>query len=106
MDTRTEYLLIQGMSCATCVRTITTSLEGLDGVSGVTVNFAADEATVRYDPELVSLAETYDAVTDAGYQAVRESVTVGITDMSCATCAKTNQTREPLRTSLASSRLT
>ncbi|MFB6175711.1 MAG: cation transporter, partial [Halobaculum sp.] len=47
-----------------------------------------------YDPDAVSLADIYEAVADAGYDAATESVTVAITDMSCANCAET--TREAL----------
>lgn len=72
MATRTEHLLIQGMSCATCARTISTSLEGRDGVSDVTVNFAADEARVEYNPEETSLEDLYAAIESAGYTPVRE----------------------------------
>lgn len=43
------------------------------------------------DPERVSIAEIYQAVDDAGYHAIRESVSIGITDMSCANYAKTDQ---------------
>lgn len=79
------------MSCATCAQSITESVEGLAGVSEATVNYATDEGTVDYDPDAVELAEIYDAVDDAGYEAVSSSTSIAITDMSCANCAETNQ---------------
>ena len=91
MSERTVYLDIQGMSCASCAQSITDALDALDGVSNATINFATDEGTVTYDPDQVSLAEIYAAVDDSGYRAIRESVSIGITDMTCANCAETNQ---------------
>jgi Cu+-exporting ATPase len=91
MSTRDVRLELRGMSCANCSSTIEESLEGLPGVERADANFATDEGSVRFDPEEVSLAEIYEAVADAGYEAASETVTVGITDMSCANCAETNE---------------
>ncbi|WP_256684002.1 heavy metal translocating P-type ATPase [Halococcus qingdaonensis] len=91
MSNRTARLDVRGMSCATCAQSITEAVEGLAGVSEATVNYATDEGTVEYDPDAVSLSEIYDAVDDAGYEAVSSSTSIAITDMSCANCAETNQ---------------
>ncbi len=80
------------MSCANCSATIQDTLESLDGVSEADANFATDEGSVTYDPEEVSLKEIYDAIDEAGYGAVSETVTIAISDMTCANCAETNQT--------------
>ena len=92
MTIQKTQLDIQGMSCATCSRTITETLDELSGIKEVTVNFATDEGTVEYDPEQVSLSDIYETIDATGYHAVRKSVTIGITDMTCANCAETNQT--------------
>ncbi|GGM62189.1 Cu+-exporting ATPase [Halarchaeum rubridurum] len=86
---RTERIDVQGMSCANCSATIEDTLADLDGVTEANANFATDEASVTYDPEAVSLESIYDAVADAGYDPVDETVTVTITDMSCANCSQT-----------------
>ncbi|ELZ05528.1 heavy metal translocating P-type ATPase [Natrialba asiatica] len=91
MDTRTTHLEIQGMSCSNCSQAITDALEELDGVSTANVNFATDEGTVEYDPDAVSLGALYDAIDDAGYHAERATASVGISDMTCANCAATNE---------------
>ncbi|ELZ22907.1 ATPase P [Haloterrigena salina JCM 13891] len=91
MSTRTAHLDIRGMSCANCSQTISDALESKDGVSEATINFATDEGTVEYDPDAVSLAEIYAAIDEAGYEADRTSRSIGITDMSCANCAETNE---------------
>ncbi|MFC7203025.1 heavy metal translocating P-type ATPase [Haloferax namakaokahaiae] len=92
MSVRTAHLDIRGMSCANCSQTVGDSLEALDGVTAATVNYATDEASVEYDPEVVSLAALYDAVADAGYEAISEHRTVGISGMTCANCADANRT--------------
>ncbi|QSG09993.1 heavy metal translocating P-type ATPase [Halapricum desulfuricans] len=92
MSTRTTQLDITGMSCANCSGTVQDALESLSGVESATVNYATDEGSVTYDPDRVSLAEIYDAIEEAGYGVVSETVTVGISDMSCANCAQANAT--------------
>jgi Cu+-exporting ATPase len=91
MSTRTATLDLQGMSCANCVATVEDRVGGLDGVQSVDANFATDGGSVEYDPDEISLADIYAAVEDAGYEAVSASVTIAITDMSCANCAETSE---------------
>jgi len=84
-------LSIVGMSCADCAASVEDTVGALGGVETVNVNYATDEATVEYDADAVTLAEVYDAVDGAGYEAVSETVSVGISDMTCANCAETNE---------------
>ena len=90
MPTRTAHLNVTGMSCANCSASIEDALDDLDGVASANANYATDEGSVEYDPEEVSLGEIFDAIESAGYGAVTETVTVAITDMSCANCAEAN----------------
>ncbi len=92
MPPRTTRLDVTGMSCANCSATVQDTLESLDGVTAASANFATDEGSVEYDPDVVSLREIYDAIDEAGYGAVSETVTITISDMSCANCAETNAT--------------
>ncbi|WP_254766152.1 heavy metal translocating P-type ATPase [Salinilacihabitans rarus] len=89
MSTRTAHLEIQGMSCANCSQAVSGSVEALDGVTSASINFATDEGTVEYDPEETSLGAIYEAIEDAGYEAVSESRTITVMGMSCATCSET-----------------
>ncbi|WP_248896770.1 heavy metal translocating P-type ATPase [Haloplanus halobius] len=91
MSHRKSQLNIQGMSCANCSQTISDAVNSLDGVSEANINFATDEGSVAYDPEAVSLGEIYDAIEEAGYTPVSDSVTIAVTDMSCANCSETIQ---------------
>ncbi len=91
MNTRTAHLDITGMSCANCSATVGDALETLDGVVEANVNFATDEGSVEYDPDTVSLGEIYAAIENAGYGVVSETVSIAISDMTCANCADTNR---------------
>ncbi|MEO6866403.1 MAG: heavy metal translocating P-type ATPase [Gaiellales bacterium] len=62
-------LPIEGMTCASCVASVEKSLAALDGVSAASVNFATEQATVDYDPAIVSPEQLVAAVEDAGYSA-------------------------------------
>src|SRR6056297_1026414 len=62
---------IGGMSCATCASTNEEAIESVPGVIESTVNFAADEATIEYNPVETNVEAIYDAIEDAGYEPVR-----------------------------------
>ncbi|MDJ1432668.1 heavy metal translocating P-type ATPase [Halostagnicola sp. A-GB9-2] len=70
----TETIAVMGMSCSTCSETVSEAAETLPGVIRADVNFASDEARVRYNPNDVSLGEIYAAIEDAGYDPVREEI--------------------------------
>jgi len=91
MGSRTTRLDVTGMSCANCSTTVGDALRTLDGVTDATVNAATDGGTVEYDPDVTSLRTIIGAIEDAGYGVVTETVTVAITDMTCANCARTNE---------------
>ncbi|WP_254824382.1 heavy metal translocating P-type ATPase [Haloglomus halophilum] len=91
MSQHRSQIDIQGMSCANCSQSIADAVEGLDGVSEANINYATDEGSVAYDPETVSLGRIVAAIEDAGYTPVTESVSIAITDMSCANCSETVQ---------------
>ncbi|WP_396266419.1 heavy metal translocating P-type ATPase [Halanaeroarchaeum sp. HSR-CO] len=77
------------MSCANCSAAIEDAVGDLEGVDEATANFATDEGSVEYDPEEVRLETIFDAIEQAGYSAATETVSIGVSDMSCANCAET-----------------
>ena len=56
------------MSCASCAARVEKSLNRLDGVEA-SVNYATDEATVRFDPASVRVEDLVAAVEASGYHA-------------------------------------
>ncbi|MDV2989718.1 MAG: cation transporter [Dehalogenimonas sp.] len=65
----TTTLTIKGMSCGNCVRHVESALKKQNGVAAVTVDLAAGQATVEFDPQATNLNTLKQAVTDAGYEA-------------------------------------
>ena len=61
-------LALEGMTCAACAARIERKLGKLDGVDA-SVNYATEQAAVRYDAARVAVDELLDAVQAAGYRA-------------------------------------
>jgi len=60
-------LKLQGMSCASCARSIEDAIRSVPGVAQVNVNFGAEQATLQYDPKRTNLEQIQHAIVDAGY---------------------------------------
>jgi Cu+-exporting ATPase len=89
MSTQTITLPVSGMTCASCVRTVEKGLARTDGVDACQVNFAAETATVAYDPARVTPARLVAAVRDVGYDVPAVTLTLAIGGMTCASCVRT-----------------
>src|SRR5215208_6178108 len=74
------------MTCASCVRRLERALEKNEGVDEAGVNFAAEKASVLYDPAVTNPDELIEAVRDAGYGADVRETSFGVTGMTCASC--------------------
>ena len=65
----TQQLQLRGMSCAACANAIDKVIRSVPGVNSASVNFAAEQATVVFDPQKTSLAAIQQAVITAGFGA-------------------------------------
>ena len=63
-----EVLKIIGMHCASCVRTIESTLSKLIGVKSAQVNFASETVLIEYDEDKVNLDDFVKVVSDVGYK--------------------------------------
>ncbi len=81
-------LPLTGMSCASCAAKITDSLSHLKGVNEASVNFAAEKATILYDPLNVSVDDFLKTIKDLGYSASVAKQTISIKGMTCAACVQ------------------
>ena len=79
-------IAVTGMTCASCVRRVERALSKKEGVAQASVNFAAEKASVAYDPSATSPDELIEAIREAGYDADVRKTTFGVTDMTCASC--------------------
>jgi Cu+-exporting ATPase len=55
------------MSCANCALNIERNLKKLQGVEETNVNFAAEHASVAFDPGKVQVSDLVKMIEDAGY---------------------------------------
>lgn len=87
MTEKTLTLPVTGMSCVNCSANIDRTLSGLEGVVSSQANFAADQAVVVYDGDVVSPATIVEKIADLGFSVPLASVEVPVTGMSCVNCA-------------------
>ncbi len=82
-------LNIGGMSCINCAHTIEKELSKLNGVNQATVNLAAEQAIIDYNPDIINQKTIEDIITNSGYHVIHEKIALQIGGMSCVNCAKT-----------------
>lgn len=59
---------VGGMTCASCVQTVTHALLTLEGIISADVNLNTERAYVTYNPSLVGIGDIRNVIISAGYQ--------------------------------------
>jgi Cu+-exporting ATPase len=77
-------LPVTGMTCASCAGRVERALRKVPGVEDVSINLATEQATLRGTAPLPALAE---AVQAAGYGLQETTRDIGVSGMTCASCA-------------------
>jgi len=77
---------ITGMTCTTCAATIEKGLTETPGVDQANVNFAAEKASIKYDPAKVDLAKIKNTVSQLGYGVATRKSIFPVSGMTCASC--------------------
>ncbi|MEJ2151684.1 MAG: heavy metal translocating P-type ATPase, partial [Gemmatimonadota bacterium] len=85
-------LPIEGMHCAGCAANVERALAGVHGVDTVSVNFAAEEATVGLAEDAVAVSDLVMAVEHAGYGVRESTIELSVTGMHCASCVNSVET--------------
>jgi copper chaperone CopZ len=73
---QTIDLPVGGMRCTSCVDTIESGLRRVPGVQTASVDLAAAQATITYDPAIARVNQLIQAIEDAGYE-VKAAHTTG-----------------------------
>ncbi len=63
----TRSFAVEYMTCPACPFTVKKAMARVEGVSSVTVDFAAKTATAVFDPTVTTAQEIAAASTDVGY---------------------------------------
>jgi Cu+-exporting ATPase len=74
------------MTCTTCAATIGKGLAKIPGVQQAEVNFAAEKASVEYDPSRVNLSKIKNTISQLGYGAATGKSIFPVSGMTCASC--------------------
>ncbi|EHL97765.1 copper-exporting ATPase [Acetobacteraceae bacterium AT-5844] len=77
-------LPITGMTCASCAGRVERALRKVPGVQDVSVNLATEQATLHGSVPFPALAEAVEA---AGYGVAETVRDIGVSGMTCASCA-------------------
>jgi Cu+-exporting ATPase len=100
-------LSVDGMTCSSCVSTVTVALQSLNGVSEVIVSLSTNTATLRFDPLVINSTDISRELEDVGFDAKvlsEESVPIklsltsfnklvlSIEGMTCSSCSSTVET--------------
>ncbi len=80
---------VQGMTCASCVRTVERSLQKAAGVSVASVNLATERATVTFDDAQTTVGDLVQKVKEIGYEVPTATLTLPTQGMTCASCVAT-----------------
>jgi len=89
MDDKTITIPLTGMSCANCALAVERTVKKVPGVKAASVNFATEQASLSFDPDLVQVEKLVEKIQDAGYGVAKATVDIPVTGMTCANCAMT-----------------
>jgi Cu+-exporting ATPase len=78
---------VSGMTCSACASNIERVLKKKEGVDSVVVNLELGRANVSFDPSLISPKEIGETIESIGYKVEKDTVTLSLEGMSCASCA-------------------
>ena len=80
-------LPITGMTCANCAANIERGVKKLKGVADASVNFAAENAAVSFDPQQLQLRDVVAKIHNSGFGVTTAKIEMPVTGMTCANCA-------------------
>ena len=87
MTSQTLILPVTGMTCANCAMNIARGLKKLPGISDANVNFAAEQASVTFDPNSATPKDLIRQVEKFGFTVPAARIDFPVTGMTCANCA-------------------
>jgi len=87
MADRTITIPIMGMTCANCALNIERSIKKMEGAQEISVNFAAEQAVIRFNPKQIQAGDFVHRIHEAGYDVPKKRDEFPVTGMTCANCA-------------------
>ncbi|MCD8210996.1 MAG: heavy metal translocating P-type ATPase [Prevotella sp.] len=65
-----KTLAVTGMGCTSCAANIERKLKGMNGIQSASVSFTSRQATIEYNPKVVTLEKMQTEVAKIGYQLI------------------------------------
>ncbi|KAI9291601.1 copper-translocating P-t [Neoconidiobolus thromboides FSU 785] len=62
-------ILVKGMTCQSCVKSIEASISNLEGIKTIKVDLSTELATVEFDSSKISKKQIMDGIEDCGFDA-------------------------------------
>ncbi|KAJ8660977.1 hypothetical protein O0I10_003199 [Lichtheimia ornata] len=89
-DNTTIVLPVKGMTCNSCVRSITNALDLDEGVHKAQVSLENESATIHYDPTIRTRQQLVELIEDCGFEVPDTIVTttLPVKGMTCQSCVK------------------
>lgn len=63
-----KSLQIEGMHCSSCANIIENKLGKIDGVEKISINFATEKASIKYNPEKINVEKMNEEIGKLGYR--------------------------------------
>ena len=63
-------LMVKGMTCMGCVRSVKNLLEQVPGVAGVEITLDNGQVVISYDSTQATLGQLKNAINDGGYEVI------------------------------------
>ncbi|KAH8554821.1 hypothetical protein BGW37DRAFT_481262 [Umbelopsis sp. PMI_123] len=85
---------VHGMTCQSCVKSIKSALGPKEGISSVDVSLENEEATVTFNPKVVSQAEIIEYIEDCGFDVPKDAspgtttIILPVEGMTCHSCVR------------------
>ena len=83
----TVTIPVSGMTCANCAMNIERGVKKLSGIQSANVNFAAENATISFDSQDVSIRNIIENIRRSGFSVSIARTEFPVMGMTCANCA-------------------
>jgi P-type Cu+ transporter len=87
MSEEKSILPVSGMTCANCAQNIERTLKKIDGIVDVSVNFAAENVSLKFDTKKVNIPDIVSRIQAIGYNVPTARAEFAVRGMTCANCA-------------------
>jgi P-type Cu+ transporter len=87
MSEEKNILPVSGMTCANCAQNIERTLKKINGIVDISINFAAENASLTFDPKKVKLSDIVAKIQAIGFNVPTARAEFPVRGMTCANCA-------------------